>query len=861
MEATVKRLLLGTSKSDRLAPTAAQAGMALEMRGLGGDDTITGGREDDLLDGGNGDDSIDGGLGDDALYGGRGDDLLTGGRGADSLFGDAGEDTLRGGEGNDLLTGGAGDDTLRGGAGQDIAAFRGRLADYDIFRLANGDFQVIGIAGAARQDGADILGEVELLQFADVLIDPNALPPRIAITGFDDDTGIAGDGLTADRSIIIRGTADPEARVEVFRNGVSIGRVRADDDGNWCIEDACLDDGSYAYTAAARGPQGRVSGPTGPLQVTIDGTAPAVPSLGLAPSSDTGALGDGITSFGPVTLFGQAEAGASVELLGFTGTLDLRADGRFTLTDVALADGLNSLTLRIADAAGNATTQSFDLVRDALGTADPVLSWNQVTLEAIRTAGSITAIATRVLTIESLAVLDTMAAIDGTAPLWVALEAPEGISAQAAMAAAAHRALSVLYPALTATFDAKLAVDLAQVAPDAARDAAVGFGRAVADAVLATRANDGSANNFIYLGGTDPGEWRPTPSAFRPGQTPHWGDVTPFALDSGDQFRPAGPPALTSDRYTEVFNDVKSLGAIDSTTRTADQTEIARYWLDQAGTYTPAGRWAQIAAEALEAKGFSTADSARVMGMLNIVMADAAIAAWDAKYTYEYWRPVTAIREAASDGNPDTAADPTWTPLLATPAHPDYVSGHAACSAAAAWALMTLIGDFAFSNDSVGLPGVTRNFDNFVDAAIEAGRSRIYGGIHFDSANLDGLVLGKQVNDYALQVLMATTDSRAPVLLLDPGLGTVLAAPPTLAGFALDNAHGLDTVQVSLDGGAQQAVAVDGLGRFAVDVGLLFGPLTAGAHAISLAAEDVAGNDAAPVIFAFTIEPAAPLIG
>ncbi|MEI6161980.1 MAG: phosphatase PAP2 family protein, partial [Roseococcus sp.] len=240
-----------------------------------------------------------------------------------------------------------------------------------------------------------------------------------------------------------------------------------------------------------------------------------------------------------------------------------------------------------------------------------------------------------------------------------------------------------------------------------------------------------------------------------------------------------------------------------------------------------------------------------------LVGADGAIAAWDAKFEYNFWRPVTAIREADTDGNPDTIADPTWKPLIETPPHPEYTSGHATCSAAAAWALTYLLGDDVhFTNASVGLPGVFRSFDNFVDAAAEAGRSRIYGGIHFTSANIEGQALGKEVADYGMAEFFRSEgeDIYAPIVLLNATAGGTLMAAPVLSGFALDNRDGLDVMKARLDGGAAVNIAVDAKGRFTFDAATVFGPIADGAHSITLEAEDAAGLDATPLVFNFNLD-------
>jgi len=895
--------VLGSPRSDRLAGPLDDPFRPLDMFGFSGNDTLIGGLSADILrgssgqdelfghagadlllggagqdtlSGGEGDDTLDGGGGHDLLQGGAGQDRLLGGAGQDTLWGEDGQDVLAGGAGHDHLFGGAGDDLLRGdagndqldgGGGRDTAEYSGLFSNYRITDLGQGMVQIRSLAG--QGEGQDSLIRVELLRFADVTIEVAGVPGSPLITAFSEDTGVQGDGLTADRSITLTGSSAAGAAVEIFANGARLGQVMAGADGAWSFTSAPLADGTHDFTAqATRG--GLTSAASAPLSQIIDGTAPVIAALDLAASSDSGVRGDDVTAFRWTDLVGRGEAGATVTLLGSDFSTIVGEDGIFRIGNLGLELGLNSFTVEISDAAGNASRADFDVTRVNDGTINPVQGWNLEALEAIRIGGSVTANASRMLAMESIAVLDTIAAIDGTATYMVSLDAPDGISSPIAAAAAAHRVLSVFYAGnanatiLQASFDARLAQDLAQLPPGAARDAAVAFGQAVADAVLAIRAGDGHDAVVPYIPGTEPGDWRPTPRVGpgdtelpgRPAQLPQWGDVKPWLLEDGGQFRPDGPPALTSVEYAAELNEVKAIGAINSTTRTEEQTEIAFYWRDLTNTYTPVGRWSQIAGEVLEAQGHSVASAARVLGALNIVQADGAISAWDAKFVYDFWRPITAIREADTDGNDATVQDATWKPLIETPPHPDYTSGHATCSAAAAWALTYLLGDnIAFTNASVGLPGVFRSFNNFVEAAAEAGISRVYGGIHFASANIEGQALGKAVADYGMAEFFRSEgqDIYAPIVLLNAVAGSKLA-PPVLSGFALDNRDGLDVMRARLDGGATVDIAIDARGRFTFDTGAAFGPMAAGAHSITLEAQDAAGLVSTPVVFNFTLD-------
>ena len=238
----------------------------------------------------------------------------------------------------------------------------------------------------------------------------------------------------------------------------------------------------------------------------------------------------------------------------------------------------------------------------------------------------------------------------------------------------------------------------------------------------------------------------------RPALLPLWGQVQPFALENGLQFLPPPPPPLRSWRYALEVNYVKHIGEIGSTTRTVEQTEIAQFWGYGPGTATPPGHWNQIAQIVAASEGNSLAQNARLFALLNIAMADAAIVSWDCKYIFNFWRPITAIQLADADGNPWTSPDLAWVPLLATPPFPDYTSGHSTFSGAAARVLAYFYhrDDIAFAVGSDDLPGIVRFYDGFWEAAVESGISRVYGGIHFPSANTWGLRSGAETGAYVV---------------------------------------------------------------------------------------------------------------
>jgi len=362
--------------------------------------------------------------------------------------------------------------------------------------------------------------------------------------------------------------------------------------------------------------------------------------------------------------------------------------------------------------------------------ADVVTDWNNAALDAIRATRTAPPIASRSLAIVHVAIYD---AVNGIARTHEPYLVPSAV---------AHKTLVSLFPNHTSTFDALHAAILAGIPNGPQKTNGITWGEFVGTQILAARANDGSNAIVQPPGGSGPGVWIPTPPAFLPYLLPQWGFVVPFGMSSSSQFRPPGPPSLDSQQYAADYEEVKQLGAALGSTRTEDQTEIALFWADGAGTETPPGHWNSIAQIIATTRGNTLEENARLFALLNIAMADAAICAWDAKYTYHFWRPVTAIAFAEPGLN--------WMPLLVTPPFPEYTSGHSTFSAAGATVLPLFYGteDLPFTTGSDFLPGVYRSFSTPFDAAEEAGVSRIYGGIHFHSANVDGLQAGSSIGEW-----------------------------------------------------------------------------------------------------------------
>ncbi|KAB2668332.1 MAG: vanadium-dependent haloperoxidase [Verrucomicrobia bacterium] len=394
------------------------------------------------------------------------------------------------------------------------------------------------------------------------------------------------------------------------------------------------------------------------------------------------------------------------------------------------------------------------LCASAAWAANPVLKWNALALDAIRFANTPPPAASRHLAILHVAIHDAIQGPDGTHAAYGShTNPPPAFSREAALAAAANHVLRYSYPAFTPTFDAALEAQFVGIPEGTERTAGLAWGRRVALDILRERELDGATYGVEFRSSPGPGRWEPTPPLFQSALLPQWASLKPFVLARPDQFRPPGPTPLAGAEWARQFNQVKSLGATNGTARTREQTEIAWFWADGVGTESPPGRWNEVAQQLALARKLSTAETARLLALLNLALADAGIACWDAKYAHNYWRPIAAIRAAASDGNPDTAPDPQWRPLLVTPPFPEYPSGHSTFSGAAAALLEAYAGGdrFAFALRSDGLFGTERRYRRFSEAAQEAGMSRIYGGIHFLGANVDGLKTGRQIGTYVFR--------------------------------------------------------------------------------------------------------------
>lgn len=391
------------------------------------------------------------------------------------------------------------------------------------------------------------------------------------------------------------------------------------------------------------------------------------------------------------------------------------------------------------------------LLGAAIIQADSVLDWNVIALNTTAAAPFNPPLESRNLAIAHAAMFDAVNSIVGEFRSYaVEFPAPHGASPDAAAAAAAHYVLTQLYPAQKMTLDAAFAASLATIPDGSPKTNGIAVGEAVAAKILAMRADDGAdaAISAPYTPGSQPGDWIPAPPAFKHALDPGWGSVRPFFLREGSQFRPGPPPALTSAQYTQDFNEMKAIGSLTSSTRTKEQTDLAHFWVSTAPQiWNPAARQVAIA------QGLTLSRNARAFALLNMAGADAFIASWDAKFTYNQWRPVTAIRAADTDGNPDTIADPNWTPLLVTPPFPDYIAGHTTFGGAAEEVLEHVFGTHPgvvmklTSAAELGVVETYATFDEIAEGVVDA---RVWGGIHWRTSSLRGRRVGQQVGAFAV---------------------------------------------------------------------------------------------------------------
>jgi membrane-associated phospholipid phosphatase len=383
-----------------------------------------------------------------------------------------------------------------------------------------------------------------------------------------------------------------------------------------------------------------------------------------------------------------------------------------------------------------------------------VIDWNQRLVDALLFAHTPPQPGTRIGAIVETSVFDAVNGIKAQytqfRPEVVTTDAPRGASAPAAAAGAAYTALVAFFPAQKATFDAQLAATLATLSDDEGSTSppvsrGLAWGQTVANAILAWRSADGfTATLPAYIVQPLP-SWQPTPLAFAPPAWRQFGAMTPWAMTSPGEFLPAPPPALTSARYAQDFNEVKTIGT--AATSTPELIATARFWGGQFDTV--ATIWNRVAESLAANERMSLVENARFFALLNSSMADAVIAVWNAKNAYNTWRPITAIQNADVDGNADTTLAPAWAPVLITPAFQEYPSGHSGVSTAAATVLASFFGNHTtFSVSSDGVPDEPRTYSSFSDVVDEVALARIAGGIHFRFACDAAQKMGQAIADH-----------------------------------------------------------------------------------------------------------------
>ena len=390
-----------------------------------------------------------------------------------------------------------------------------------------------------------------------------------------------------------------------------------------------------------------------------------------------------------------------------------------------------------------------------------VLRWNRVLKETVATPGMHpgTVMPVRSYAMMHAAMFDAANSVDRDYAAYL-VTVPEArfASPEAAAAQAAHDVLAALYPARSGVFAAELSESLNGIDP-VRRFLSVRVGKIAAARMLKERANDGwFVTPPAYTLPSSPGNWQPTPPSGAPAAFTHYENVKPFAIDNAEHFAPAAPPAMTSSRYTASFNEVKALGAVNSTVRTADQTQVAKLWANVGTPTNFLHVWNNVAATVSEAKGLDTVSRARLFALINISLHDALQTTFASKFEHGLWRPVHAIQYADQDGNPDTEADPAWQSLIVAPPYPSYAGNMAAIGTSQATVLALFFGrdDIAYEHTWDGAGGATRWYAGFNAMADEQERARVYGGIHFTFDQEAGQSVGRNVGNYVFQNLMTS---------------------------------------------------------------------------------------------------------
>jgi hypothetical protein len=394
----------------------------------------------------------------------------------------------------------------------------------------------------------------------------------------------------------------------------------------------------------------------------------------------------------------------------------------------------------------------------AAARADAVTDWNAIMQATVSAPPTNPFFQARWGAIVQLAVFEAVNAIEGGYEPYLGglIVAPPGASSDAAAIVAAHRTLVTLRPGSAAALDALRTASLAAIPDGPGKVDGIEVGENAASAMLLLRAGDGWDAVVPYAPGTRPGDWQPTPPASAPAAFTQWGQVMPFGLESGSQFRLPAPPKLRTGKYANDYNEVKLLGRIDSPFRSQDRTDVAQFY----AAATPVQVWNSAARQASIVQGKTLSQNARIFALLAMAIADGSIATFDTKYYYDFWRPVTAIQNGDLDGNKHTERDPDWLPLITTPPFPSYPSAHATLSGAARAVLEREFGHdgHIIILSTPSLPDIVLAYTAFDEITDDIDDARVYGGIHFRFDQEAGAHQGRHVGRYILRNYLRSVD-------------------------------------------------------------------------------------------------------
>jgi hypothetical protein len=389
------------------------------------------------------------------------------------------------------------------------------------------------------------------------------------------------------------------------------------------------------------------------------------------------------------------------------------------------------------------------LLLPATSMADAVLDWNELGVAAVLAARQSPPESARSMAMMHLAMFDAVNAIERRyAPYGTELRAPAGASANAAAASAARAVLAKLFPEQRETLEKAYAASLKQISGERGIEAGAALGEQAANDCIAMRVNDGVGAANLYRPLTSPGVYVPTVLPV----SHDWREVKPWVMKQPSQFRPEPPPALTSALWVRDYNEIKEVGAKNSQKRTPEQTEVARFW-----TAVGVATWNPVVRSLATAQPRRLVDNARLFALANMAASDAFVAVFDGKYAFNFWRPVTAIRNGEADGNDATAPDPAWLPFVDTPMHPEYPCAHCISAGAVAAVLEAEFGTgrvSTISMTSATAPGITHRWERIADYVKEINNARIWGGIHYRNTTEVGERMGREIGRLAATSLM-----------------------------------------------------------------------------------------------------------